>query len=341
MRLGLVTSNFGPRLTIPWDTILEAERLGFDAVWTAEAYGNDAVVPLSFIGARTTRIGLGTAIMQMPSRTPALTAMTAMSLDVLSGGRFRLGIGPSGPQVIEGWHGVAYGKPLTRTREYVEIVRQILRREAPLEHAGVHYQIPYRGPDATGLGKPLKSILHGRADIPIYTAAISEAGLACAGEVADGVIPVWMSPDKPEIVETPLARGLARAGARPRARFDLSPFVSVVLGDDLERCRQPIKGMLSLYIGGMGARARNFYNDYARRLGYEEAAARIQDLYLSGRRAEALAAVPDALVDEVALVGPPERIAERLQAWKSSPVDTMLLGTPQVEALRLVAEHVL
>jgi F420-dependent oxidoreductase-like protein len=342
MRLGLVTSNFGPKLTIPWEAILEAERLGFDAVWTAEAYGNDAVVPLAFIGARTTRIGLGTAIMQMPSRTPALTAMTAMSLDVLSGGRFRLGIGPSGPQVIEGWHGVAYGKPLTRTREYVEIVRQVFRREAPLEHVGPHYQIPYRGPDATGLGKPLKSILHGRADIPIYTAAISEAGLACAGEVADGVIPVWMSPDKPEIVEAPLARGLARAGGeKARARFDVSPFVTVVLGDDLEKCRMPVKGMLALYIGGMGARSKNFYNAYARRLGYEEAAVRIQDLFLAGQKAEAMAAVPDALVDEVALVGPRERIAERLQAWKASSVDTMLLGTPQVEALRLVAEHVL
>jgi len=342
MRLGLVTSNFGPNLTIPWEAILEAERLGFDAVWTAEAYGNDAVVPLAFIAARTTRIGLGTAIMQMPSRTPALTAMTAMSLDVLSGGRFRLGLGPSGPQVIEGWHGVAYGKPLTRTREYVAIVRQIFRREAPLEHEGAHYQIPYRGPDATGLGKPLKSILHGRADIPIYTAAISEAGLACAGEVADGVIPVWMSPDKPELVEAPLARGLARAGGgKPRSGFDVSPFVTVVLGSDLAKCRMPVKGMLALYIGGMGARSKNFYNDYARRLGHEEAALRIQDLYLEGRKAEAMAAVPDALVDEVALVGPRERIAERLQAWKASPVDTLLLGTPQVEALRLVAEHVL
>jgi F420-dependent oxidoreductase-like protein len=342
MRLGLVTSNFGPSLTIPWETILEAERLGFDAVWTAEAYGNDAIVPLAFIAARTTRIGLGTAIMQMPARTPALTAMTAMSLDVLSGGRFRLGLGPSGPQVIEGWHGVAYGRPLTRTREYVSIVRQILAREAPLQHEGFHYQIPYRGDDATGLGKPLRSILHGRADIPIYTAAISEAGLECAGEVADGVIPVWMSPDKPDRLEVPIARGLAKAGGgRKRARFDLSPFVSVVLGDDLEKCRMPIKGMLALYIGGMGARAKNFYNDYARRLGYEEAAVRIQDLYLAGRKPEAMAAVPDALVDEVALVGPRERIAERLQAWKSSPVNTMLLGTPQVEALRLVAEHVL
>jgi F420-dependent oxidoreductase-like protein len=342
MRLGLVTSNFGPKLTIPWDVINEAEKLGFDSVWTAEAYGNDAIVPLSFIAARTTRIGLGTAIMQMPARTPAMTAMTAMSLDVLSNGRFRLGLGPSGPQVIEGWHGVAYGRPLTRTREYVTIVRKILAREAPLEHKGHHYQIPYAGPGATGLGKPLKSILHGRADLPIYTAAISEPGLECAGEVADGVFPVWMSPARARIVEEPIARGMAKAGGgRRRASFDLAPFVTVVLGDDLEKCRMPVKGMLALYIGGMGARSKNFYNDYAKRLGYEADAVKIQDLYLAGKKLEAMAAVPDALVDEVALVGPRERIAERVKAWKDSPVDTMLLGTGQVDALRLLAELVL
>ena len=340
MRLGLVTSNFGPKLTIPWDAILEAEKLGFDSVWTAEAYGNDAIVPLSFIAARTTKIGLGTAIMQMPARTPAMTAMTAMSLDALSGGRFRLGLGPSGPQVIEGWHGVPYGRPLTRTREYVTIVRRILAREVPLEHKGFHYQIPYTGEGATGLGKPLKSILHGRADLPIYTAAISEAGLECAGEVADGVFPVWMSPAKAAVVEQPIARGLAKAG-RSRAAFDLAPFVTVVLGDDLEKCRMPVKGMLALYIGGMGARTKNFYNDYAKRLGYEADAVQIQDLYLAGKKAEAMAAVPDALVDEVALVGPRARIAERVAAWKGSAVDSMLLGTGQVEALRLLAELVL
>ncbi len=342
MRLGLVTSNFGPKLTIPWDAILEAEKLGYDSVWTAEAYGNDAIVPLSFIAARTTRIGLGTAIVQMPARTPALTAMTAMSLDSLSGGRFRLGLGPSGPQVIEGWHGIAYGRPLTRTREYVTIVRRILARETPLEHKGFHYQIPYTGEGASGLGKPLKSILHGRADMKIYTAAISEAGLECAGEVADGVFPVWMSPSKSGIVEAPLARGLAKAsGGKRRASFDLAPFVTVVLGDDLEKCRMPVKGMLALYIGGMGARQKNFYNDYAKRLGYEADAVRIQDLYLAGKKLEAMAAVPDALVDEVALVGPRERIAERVAAWKASPVDSMLLGTGQLEALRLLAELVL
>ncbi len=342
MRLGLVSGQFGPQLKIPFDLIAEAENLGFDSVWTAEAYGNDAVVPLSFIAARTTKIRVGTAIMQTPARTPAMTAMTAMSLDALSGGRFILGLGPSGPQVIEGWHGVPYGRPLTRTREYVTIVRKILAREAPLEHKGYHYEIPYRGEGASGLGKPLRSILHGRKDMKIYTAAISPNGLACAGEVADGVFPVWMSPEKSDAVLPYIEKGFAKAGdGKSREDFDLAPFVSCFVGDDLEKCRMPVKGMLSLYIGGMGARDKNFYNDYAKRLGYEEAAARIQELFLDGKKAEAMAAVPDELVDEVSLVGPRERIAERVEAWKASPVSSMLLGTGQPEALRLLAELVL
>jgi F420-dependent oxidoreductase-like protein len=340
MRLGLTTGVFGPQPKIPFDLVLEAEGLGYDSVWTAEAYGNDAIVPLCFIAARTSRIKLGTAIMQMPARTPAMTAMTAMTLDALSGGRFILGLGPSGPQVVEGWHGVAYGRPLTRTREYITIVRKILAREAPLEHKGFHYQIPYTGEGSTGLGKPLKSILHGRKDLKIYTAAIGPSGLRCAGEVADGVIPVWMSPDKAHLIEGPVREGQAAASGG-RKDFELAPFVTVILGDDLERCRMPVKGMLALYIGGMGAREKNFYNDYARRLGYEEAAIRIQDHYLAGRKAEAMAAVPDALVDEISLVGPRERIADRIEAWKASPVTAMLLGAQQPEALRLVAELVL
>ncbi len=342
MRLGLLSTQFGPQLDIHFDLISEAESLGFESVWTAEAYGNDAVVPLSFIAARTHKIGLGTAIMQMPARTPAMTAMTAMTLDALSGGRFRLGLGPSGPQVVEGWHGVPYGRPLTRTREYVTIVRKILARQEPLEHKGFHYEIPYRSEGATGLGKPLKSILHGRADMKIYTAAISPNGLRCAGEVADGVFPVWMSPAQPDVVESHIQAGLARAqGGRKRESFDLAPFVNCVLGDDLDKARFPVRAMLALYIGGMGARNKNFYNDYTRRLGYEEAAVKIQDLYLDGKRAEAMAAVPDELIDEVALIGSKERIADQLEVWKASPVDTMLIGSGQPEALRLLAELLL
>jgi F420-dependent oxidoreductase-like protein len=327
---------------LPLELILEAERLGFDSVWTAEAYGSDAITPLAWIGAQTTRIRLGTAIMQMPARTPAMCAMTAMTLDALSGGRFILGLGPSGPQVVEGWHGVAYGKPLTRTREYIQIVRQILKREKPVEFHGEEYDLPYSGEGATGLGKPLKSILHGRADLPIYTAAIGPAGVRTAAEVADGFFPIWMSPEKWSVFAPHVEEGFKKAGGgKSLANFDVAPFVTCVLGDDLEKCRNAVKPMLALYIGGMGARGKNFYNDYAKRLGYEEAAEKIQDAFLAGDRNTAMAAVPNALVDEVALIGSKERIRDRISAWKRSPVGTMCLGTGQVEALRAVAEAVL
>jgi F420-dependent oxidoreductase-like protein len=342
MRLGLTAGYSGASLEVPIGLIQEAERLGFDSVWTAEAYGSDAITPLAWIAAQTTKIRLGTAIMQMPARTPAMTAMTAMSLDSISGGRFILGLGPSGPQVVEGWHGVAYGKPLTRTREYVSIVRKILAREAPLTHEGEHYQIPFAGPGASGLGKPLKSILHGRADLPIFTASIGPAGVACSAEVADGLIPVWMNPERFDLFEPALEKGFAKAGGgKGLADFSIAPFVTCVMGDDLEKCRVPVKGMLSLYVGGMGARGKNFYNDYAVRLGYEAEAKVIQDLYLDGKKGEALAAVPDRLVDEVALVGPPDRIRDRLQAWKESPVTDLLIGGGQPEMLRVLAEAVL
>jgi F420-dependent oxidoreductase-like protein len=342
MRLGLLTGYFGPDIRIDYDLILEAERLGYSSVWTSEAYGCDAIVPLAFIAAKTTTIGLGTAIMQMPARTPAMAAMTAMTIDRLSGGRFCLGIGPSGPQVIEGWHGVPYGRPLSRTREYVSIVRKVLAREGRLEHQGYHYQIPYMGEGATGLGKPLKSILHGRADMKIYTAAITPKGLACSGEVADGVFPVWMDPAKPEALVPYIEEGIAkRDSAKSLGDFDIAPFVTCIVGDDIDNCRMPVKGMLSLYIGGMGARGKNFYTDYATRLGYEEAAVKIQDLYLDGKKAEALAAVPDELADSVSLVGTRERIAERIEAWKKSPATTLLLGAQQPEAIQLLAELVL
>jgi len=337
MKLGLLVGAAGPRLNM--DFILEAEKLGFDSVWTGEAYGSDAVTPLAWIGSRTSKIKLGAAILQMPARTPAMTAMTAMTLDALSGGRFILGVGPSGPQVAEGWHGVAYGKPIPRTREYVSIVRKILAREAPLQHHGEYYQIPYTGPDATGLGKPLKSIGHGRPDMKIYMASISPNGIACAGEVADGNLPIWMNPEKPQLFIPHLERGFAKATTKKSlADFDLAPFVTCVVGNDLEKCRMPVKDNLALYIGGMGARNANFYNDYAKRMGYEDAAKKIQDLYLSGKKAEAVALVPDKLVDEIALVGTRERIAERLQAWKASPATSLLIGASQSEALRLLVE---
>jgi len=342
MRLGLTAGYSGAQMSINLDLILEAERLGYDSVWTAEAYGSDAVTPLAWIGANTTKIRLGTGILQMPARTPAMTAMTAMTLDALSGGRFILGLGPSGPQVIEGWHGVPYGKPLTRTREYVSIIRKILAREAPLEYKGEHYQIPYTGPGATGLGKPLKSILHGRKDMKIYTASISPKGIACSAEVADGLIPVWMSPERFDLFEPHLDTGFKRAGnGKSLANFDVAPFVTAILGEDLEQCRIPVKMALALYIGGMGARGKNFYNDHAKRLGYDDAAVKIRDLFLAGKRNEAVAAVPDKLVDDTALVGPRDRIADQIKVWKASKVSSLLIGTGQVEVVRLLAELVL
>jgi F420-dependent oxidoreductase-like protein len=347
MKLGLVLGYSGAEVAWPFDRVQEAERLGFDSVWTSEAYGSDAVTPAAWLLARTTRIKVGTAIMQMPARTPAMTAMTAMTLDALSGGRFILGIGPSGPQVVEGWHGVAYGKPLVRTREYIEIIRKILDRNKPLTYAGEHYQIPYAGPGATGLGKPLKSIIHGNPKIKIYTAAITPASIRNAAEIADGMFPIFMNPQRFEVFEPHLKAGFAKSRTqRSLDNYDLCPFVPVSLGNDIEEARLPIKQHLALYIGGMGARSKNFYNDYAKRLGYEEEAVRVQDAFLAGHKAEATAAVPDALVDEIALVGPADRIRDRLQVWKEAGkerhVDSMLLsGNTRTEALRVIAQAVL
>jgi F420-dependent oxidoreductase-like protein len=317
----------------------EAERLGYHSVWTSEAYGGDAVTPLGWIAARTERVALGSAIMQMPARSPAATASTVATLDLLSGGRALLGLGTSGPQVAEGWHGQAWGKPLARTREYVEIVRTILRREEPVEHHGEHYDIPYAGPDATGLGKPLKLILHPlRADVPVYLAAIGPRNVALAAEIGDGWLPIFFSPERfRDVHAAALEEGFARRGGRP-AGWDLAPLVPVVVADDLQACRDVLKPVLALYVGGMGARGRNFYNRLASRYGYEEDATRIQELYLGGQKGDAAAAVPDALVDEIALLGDRARIADRLQAWRECGVGTLILQARQPEALQLVAE---
>ncbi len=346
MKLGLVAGYSPATMSVPMDLIKEAEGLGFSSVWTAEAWGSDAATPAAWILALTEKINVGTAIMQMPGRTPAMTAMTAMTLYAMSGGRFILGLGPSGPQVVEGWHGVPYGRPLTRTKEYISIIRTILERKEKLQHQGYHYQIPYTGEGASGLGKPLKSILHGDPALKIYTASISPAGMKCAGEVSDGVFPVWMNPERYDIFEESLNEGFAAAGGgKSLDDFEIAPFCTVVLNDDLEKARMPVKGNLALYIGGMGARDKNFYNDYCKRLGYPDAAKEIQDLFLDGKKAEAAAAVPDQLVDDVALVGSADRIRDRLQAWKAAGekrhVGSLLAGTGQPEALRVLAEEVL
>jgi F420-dependent oxidoreductase-like protein len=323
-------------MTLDMDLVREVERLGYDSIWSAESYGSDAVTPVAWIAALTTRIHVGTGIMQMAGRTPAATAMTAMTLDGLSGGRFRLGLGVSGPQVVEGWHGQPFGRPLQRTREYVAIVREILRREKPVEHRGDYYQIPYAGADATGLGKPLKSILHGRADLPIYLAAVGPKNVALSAEIADGWIPTFFSVRRMTMFREWLASGFSARGAVPAA-FDVMPMVAVVVGDDVDACRASVKARLALYVGGMGARGRNFYNDIACRYGYEEAAKKVQDLYLAGRKPDAEAAVPDALVDEVALCGPRERIRELVSEWRSSGVTTLMVAGDRLAA-RTMAE---
>lgn len=346
MRLGLNVGYSGKRASAPLELVRAAEAAGFDSVWVAEAYGSDAVSIASWLLAHTTRIRVGTAIMQMPARTPATTAMTAMTLSQLSGNRFLVGLGASGPQVVEGWHGVPYGKPVTRMREYVQILRKIMERQGPVEFDGEIYQLPYRGPGATGLGKPLKSILEATPGIPIYAASFTPAGLEAAAEVADGVFPIWLSPEKSGLIEDRLAPGFARrTDGRTRADFDVAPTVIVAVGDDVAACRQPVKDMLALYVGGMGARSKNFYNRYAREMGYEAEAAAIQDLFLAGRKQEAVQAVPDALVDEIALVGPLARIRERAAAWKrlgaAGEVGTLILGMRQPEYLGAIAEILL
>ncbi|MFN8439806.1 MAG: LLM class F420-dependent oxidoreductase [Caldilineaceae bacterium] len=342
MRLGIMAGYSGARIDLPMDVILEADRLGYYVVWTAEAYGSDAVTPLAWIGAQTQQIHLGTAIMQMPARSPAMTAMTAITLDQLSGGRMLLGLGLSGPQVVEGWHGQAYGKPLAKTREYVSIVRTILTRQQPLIHKGEHYQIPYAGADATGLGKPLKSIIHGRANLPIYLAAIGPKNVELCAEIADGWLPIFYSPahHTPVFAES-LDAGFAKAGNKSLQSFDISASVPVVIGDDVDACRAQVKPFLALYVGGMGAKGKNFYFDLACRYGYEAAANQIQEHYLAGNKVEAMIAVPDELVDDVALCGPKERIKERLSIWTSSPLTTLNLTSPDLNTVRTMAELLL
>ena len=345
MKLGFLLGYSGKQIHIPIELIKQAESMGYDSVWTAEAYGNDAVTSAAWVLAQTTKIRVGTAIMQMPARTPAMCAMTAMSLDQLSGGRFIVGLGASGPQVVEGWHGVPYGKPVTRTKEYIQIMRKIFEREGPVEFDGQMYQMPNQGEGTTGLGKPLKSIL-AATEIPIYTASITPAGLRCAGEVADGVFPVWMDPNKYDVLGEAIGQGFEKAGnSKSLKDFDVAPFVTVAMNDDLDAAYDSLRPWLALYIGGMGAKNKNFYHEYATRMGYGEAADQIQDLYLSGKKAEAEALVPNALLDDVSLIGPRERIIERLGPWKEAgkrgEVGSMLVGVQDPAVLELLANEML
>jgi F420-dependent oxidoreductase-like protein len=331
VRLGFYM-GYAPPGTNPTELVSlaqEAERFGYDSAWAAEAWGTDAVTVLAWLAATTSTIKIGSAILQMPARTPANTAMTAATLDLMSGGRFLLGLGTSGPQVVEGWHGEPWGKPLAKAREYIELVRAALRRET-LEFQGEHYNVPYGGPDATGLGKPLKLMMRPlRAEIPIYLASLRRRSVELATEIADGWLPIFFSPERAQQT-FPVPFG--------RDGLDIAPAVPAVLSDDVETARDVLKPYYALYVGGMGARGKNFYNELAREYGFEEAAQEIQDLFLDGKQRDAAAAVPNELVDELALVGPRDRIAERLDVWKESGATTMLVSTRDPATLRAVAE---
>jgi F420-dependent oxidoreductase-like protein len=309
----------------------QAEDLGFDSIWTGESWSSDGFSPLAAVAGATSRVRLATGIAQMSARTPTAMAMHAMTLDGLSEGRAILGIGVSGPQVVEGWYGRPFAKPLARTREYVDILRQALAREAPVESAGPYYPLPYRGEGSVGLGKPLKMITHPRrSDIPVFLGAEGPKNVALAAEIADGWVPLYYSPYRPEVYEQQLRD--AKTG------FEIAVNVSVHVADDVATALWPIKAALGFYIGGMGAKSRNFHTELMARMGYEDEAFRIQDLFFEGKREEAIAAVPDAFADEISLVGPKERIAERLDAWRSTPVTTLLIGGQDPDTLRLMAD---
>jgi F420-dependent oxidoreductase-like protein len=309
-------------------------------MWTAEAYGSDALTPLAWWGARTSRIKLGTSIAQISARTPAAMAMAAMTLDHLSGGRFILGLGASGPQVVEGWYGQPYPRPLERTREYIEIIRRIVAREAPVEYSGHHYRMPF--PGGANLGKPLKSTVHPlRSDIPIFLAAEGPKNVALAAEVADGWLPLFFSPKSDKFYRDALAEGFKKPGARRTAGdFEVAAMVPVIVHNDIETAADMVRPMLALYAGGMGARNANFHFDVLARLGYEEVCLRVQDLYLGGKKREAMAAIPTQMVEDTALIGPIEKIRDDLAKWRSTALTTMLVGGPP-PLLEVIAKAVL
>jgi F420-dependent oxidoreductase-like protein len=312
----------------------EAEKLGFDSIWTAEAWGSDAFTPLAWIAAHTERVRLGTAVVQLAARTPTATAMHAITLDHLSNGRLILGLGVSGPQVVEGWYGRPSDKPLARTREYVEIIRRVMAREEPVEFDGAFFQHPYHGEGSTGLGKPLKPITHPlRREIPIFLGAEGPKNVTQTAEIADGWLPLYYSPYRQDVYADQLA------GAKDG--FEITAMATLVVTDDIEAGLAPVKAMLGFYIGGMGAKGQNYHTKLMQRMGYEEEALAIQQLFFEGRRDEAIAAVPSAFADEISLVGPIERIRDRVAAWEESPVTTILVHGGNVDALRQAADAVL
>jgi F420-dependent oxidoreductase-like protein len=344
MKLGLQLGYWGSGLPahIP-PAIAEAERLGFDSIWTAESYGSDALTPLAWWGASTSRVRLGTNLAQLSARTPTAMAMAALTLDHLSGGRVAIGLGVSGPQVVEGWYGQPFPKPLARTREYVSIMRQVFAREEPVTNGGPQYQLPYAAADGTGLGKPLKSIVHPlREDIPILLGAEGPKNVALAAEIADGWFPIFYSPRHDDLYRAPLSEGFGRPGARRTPEtFEVLPSVAVIIDDDVERAADLVRPTLALYIGGMGAKEANFHFDVFVRMGYEAEAHRIQDLYLAGDKTAAIAAVPTKMAEDIALIGPVDKIRDDLEMWKESMATTLLLMSTDLAMMRTMAELVL
>jgi F420-dependent oxidoreductase-like protein len=343
LRLGLNTGYWaGGPPPGALEMVQEAEKLGFDSMWTAEAYGSDAITPLAWWGASTTQIKLGTAIVQISARTPAATAMAAMTLDHLSGGRLILGLGASGPQVVEGWYGQQFAKPLARTREYIKILRDIWARNGPVTNDGPHYPLPIPPERGTGLGKPLKSSIHPlRSDIPVYLAAEGPKNIALAGELCDGWLALFYSPYEDSYYREALSEGLNRPDARQsHESFEVAATVPLIITDEIEQAMDMVRPMYALYFGGMGAKGTNFHANVPIRMGYEKEVEQIQELYLSGRKEEAAAAVPTKLIEQLTLIGPKDKIRHDLEAWRDSIVTTLLIaGDPQT--LRTAAELVL
>ncbi len=340
MKLGLMLGYSGAQVNFPIDLVKQAEKLGYDSVWTSEAYGSDAMTPLAWIAAQTSRIRLGTAIAQLAGRTPAMCAMQAMTIDALAGGgRMIVGLGVSGPQIVEGWYGQPWGKPYWRVRDYVEIMRKIFRREGPVEHEGREISLPFRGEGSTGLGKPLRSILHPSHDIPIVLGSGGDSMLRLCGEICDGVLPLRFVPREMPRFRQRIEEGFQRAGnGKSWDGFSFEALVGVTLTDDVKAALAAVKPGIALYVGGMGHPTMNFHKQAMEHLGYAEAAARIEELFRAGRRQEAADAVPDEFVDEQALVGTEKRIRERFRMWADSGITGLHVGTGQAAAIELMAE---
>ncbi|HLZ71365.1 MAG TPA: LLM class F420-dependent oxidoreductase [Dehalococcoidia bacterium] len=339
MKLGLAIGYSGAELRLPMERFLLAERLGYDSLWTAEAYGSDAITPLAYIAALTQRIRLGTGIMQLAGRTPAMAAMQAATVDALSGGRVIAGLGVSGPQIVEGWYGQPWGKPYYRIRDYVQIMRKIFSREGPVSHAGREISLPYTGEGAMGIGKPLKSILHMNPKLPIWLGTGTESNVKLTAELADGWLPLGFVPGSMQTYRPWLEEGFRRAGGGKSLKdFEIQASTTVTITDDVREAFRRMKPQIALYVGGMGHRDKNFHNDMMVRRGYGDAAKSIQELYLAGRKAEATEAIPDEYCDEMALAGTPARIRERYRAWEDSGATGLTISTAQDEALELMAE---